>query len=163
LDNVAVQVVSHGAGVLGEDHVAVGAVEDVADRCAAQRRRLQAADLEDQLLLAVVEPADLGVGGLAVIDVTEAAAHALDRAAQGAGDADGAEPAVAQELDGRLAAAAGADLGAGLADLVGAAGDVDAAPALPDVVADRLFDVDVLAGLHGPDGRQRMPVVGRGD
>src|SRR5262249_46130235 len=35
--------------------------------------------------------------------------------------------------------------------------------ALPDGVSHRLFDVNVLAGLHGPDGQERMPVVGRGD
>ena len=36
-------------------------------------------------------------------------------------------------------------------------------PALEDVVADRLLDVDVLARLAGPDRRQRVPVVRRGD
>src|SRR5439155_24758797 len=40
---------------------------------------------------------------------------------------------------------------------------LDDAPAFADVVADRLLDVDVLAGLNGPDGRQRVPVIGRGD
>src|SRR5262249_24040158 len=39
----------------------------------------------------------------------------------------------------------------------------DDAPALGDVVADRLLDVDVLAVLHGPDGREGVPVVRRGD
>ena len=43
------------------------------------------------------------------------------------------------------------------------AGDFDHAPAFADVVADRLFDIDVLAGLHGPDGGQGVPVVRRGD
>ena len=36
-------------------------------------------------------------------------------------------------------------------------------PALPDVVGERLFHVDVLAGLARPYGRQGVPVVGRGD
>ena len=36
-------------------------------------------------------------------------------------------------------------------------------PALADIVADRLLDIDVLARLHGPDCGQGMPVVGRGD
>ena len=35
--------------------------------------------------------------------------------------------------------------------------------ALGDVVADRLLDVDVLAGQNGVDRGQGMPVVGRGD
>jgi len=37
------------------------------------------------------------------------------------------------------------------------------APALDDIVRDRLLDVDVLAVLTGPDGGQRVPVVWRGD
>ena len=56
-----------------------------------------------------------------------------------------------------------AALRAGLADPVVLAGRLDDAPAFADVVADRLFDVDVLAGLHGPDGGQGVPVVRRGD
>ena len=32
-----------------------------------------------------------------------------------------------------------------------------------DVVADRLLDVHILAGLHGPNRRQRMPVMGSCD
>ena len=35
--------------------------------------------------------------------------------------------------------------------------------AFPNVVADRLLDVDIFAVLHGPDGSQRMPVVRHGD
>jgi hypothetical protein len=35
--------------------------------------------------------------------------------------------------------------------------------AFKDVVADRLFDVHILARLAGPDRHQRMPMVGRGD
>ena len=37
------------------------------------------------------------------------------------------------------------------------------AAAFAHVVAHRLFDVHVFAGLDGPDGGQRVPVVGRGD
>ncbi len=37
------------------------------------------------------------------------------------------------------------------------------APPLHDAVADRRFDIHVFAGLHGPDRRHAMPVVGRGD
>ena len=57
----------------------------------------------------------------------------------------------------------GAALGAVLDDPVVLAGGLDGDPALVDVVAARLLDVDVLAGLAGPDGHQRVPVVGRGD
>ena len=35
--------------------------------------------------------------------------------------------------------------------------------AFADVVAHGFFDVNVLAGLGGPNGDQRVPVVGRGD
>src|SRR5438105_828616 len=40
---------------------------------------------------------------------------------------------------------------------------VNNASAFPDVMADGLFDIDVLARLHGPDGGQGVPVVWRGD
>src|SRR5437899_2802333 len=56
-----------------------------------------------------------------------------------------------------------ADLRAGLADAVVVAGELDDAPSLADVVADRLFDIYVLAGLDGPDRGQCVPVVRRGD
>ena len=42
-------------------------------------------------------------------------------------------------------------------------GRLDALAAFEDVVAARLLDVDVLAGLAGPDGDQRVPVVAGGD
>ena len=44
-----------------------------------------------------------------------------------------------------------------------ALGGLDGAAAFANVVAHRLFDVDILAGLHGPDGGQRMPMVGSRD
>src|SRR5439155_489510 len=50
-------------------------------------------------------------------------------------------------------------LRAGLTNAAGLTSYLHDAPALTDVVADRFFDVDVLAGLHGPDGGQGMPVV----
>ena len=56
-----------------------------------------------------------------------------------------------------------AALRAGLADPLVLAGGLDDAAAFADVVADRLLDVHVLAGLHGPDRHQRVPVVRRGD
>ena len=42
-------------------------------------------------------------------------------------------------------------------------GRLDHLAAFEDVVAARLLDVDVLARLAGPDRRQRVPVVRRGD
>ena len=40
---------------------------------------------------------------------------------------------------------------------------LDELPALKDIVAKRLFDIHVLAGLACPDGGQRVPMVGRRD
>jgi hypothetical protein len=37
------------------------------------------------------------------------------------------------------------------------------APTLADIVADRLLDIDILARLHGPNGRQRVPMIRRSD
>ena len=62
-------------------------------------------------------------------------------------------------LDSLVAAA----LRAGLDDAVVLPGGLDHPPAFAHVVADRLLDVDVLAGLACPDRRQRVPVVGGGD
>jgi hypothetical protein len=83
--------------------------------------------------------------------------------AQAAGDGAAAEAAGANELDRLADAGVAANLGAGLADLVVMPRRFDEAPAFPDVVAHRFFDVDVLAGLHCPDRGERMPVVRRGD
>src|SRR5438128_10810231 len=38
----------------------------------------------------------------------------------------------------------------------------DQLPAFPNIVANRLFDIDVLAGLNGPNRAEGMPMVGRG-
>src|SRR5262249_49417263 len=76
---------------------------------------------------------------------------------------DFAELAGQDELDGLPHAGVAAALGAGLANAVEFAGELDDAPALADVVADGFFDVHVLAGLEGPDGGEGVPVVGRGD
>ena len=54
-------------------------------------------------------------------------------------------------------------LRAHLHDALGLALHLDHAHAFVDVVAGGLFAVDVLAGLHGPDGGERVPVVGSGD
>src|SRR5205085_2795839 len=98
--------------------------------------RLRAGDLADRAARLVAEAA--GQGDLADL----AGMHVVDRLPHAGG---------------------AAALGAGLADLVVMAGGLDDPPALADVVADRLFAVDVLAGLDRPDGGQRVPVVRGGD
>src|SRR5207247_9684344 len=42
-------------------------------------------------------------------------------------------------------------------------GRFDALAALENIVADRLLDIDVLAGLTGPNRDQRVPVIAGGD
>ena len=84
--------------------------------------------------------------------------------AEAAGDLDlaevaGAHPSRAPRADALVRAA----LRAGLDDAVVFARRLDHLAAFPDVVRDRLLDVDVLARLAGPDDDQRMPVVRRGD
>src|SRR5262249_59270793 len=59
-----------------------------------------------------------------------------------------------------LAHAGGAAaLGADLADTIVFWCGLDDSPAFADVVPDRLLNVDVLPGLHGPDRRQGVPVI----
>ena len=58
---------------------------------------------------------------------------------------------------------AGSVLGAVLDDAPVFLGGFDQLASLEDIVAERLLDVDVLAGLAGPDRHQAMPVVGGGD
>ena len=57
-------------------------MENVADAGVLIRIGLQPADFEDQLAIAVIEDANLGVGRLAVVDVTESAADANDTLGQ---------------------------------------------------------------------------------
>ena len=83
--------------------------------------------------------------------------------AEGAGRFDPAEPAAAEELDRLSATGRAADLSAGLADLVVMPRRLDEPAAFPDVVADRLLDVDVLARGHRPDSGEAVPVVRRRD
>jgi len=59
--------------------------------------------------------------------------------------------------------AVAAALGAVLDDALVLRRGLDQLAALEDVMAARLLHVDVFAGLAGPNGDQRMPVVGRGD
>ena len=56
-----------------------------------------------------------------------------------------------------------APLRAGGDDAVVPPRGLDHLPALDDVVADRLLDVDVLARLAGEDRHERVPVIGRGN
>ena len=79
------------------------------------------------------------------------------------GHVDLAELARAEERDRVLDALVAAALRAGLDDPVVLPRGLDHPPAFAHVVADRLLDVHVLAGLAGPDRRQRVPVVRRGD
>src|SRR5262245_10843732 len=83
--------------------------------------------------------------------------------AQAAGQGDLAQLAGVDEGDGVAQTLLATALRAGLANAVEFAGGLDDAAAFADVVADRLLDVNVLAGLHGPDGGQGVPVVGRGN
>src|SRR5713226_658865 len=61
---------------LARDEVSLLTVENVADPRSPERVRLQAAHLEDQLCVAVIEHADLRVGGFAIIQVAKSAADA---------------------------------------------------------------------------------------
>ena len=83
--------------------------------------------------------------------------------AQAARHIDLADAAVLHELDrvahGRPAAVHRADLD----DLAETRLRLDHLAAFPDRVRRRLLDVDVLAGLERPDGRERVPVIRRGD
>jgi len=67
-------------------------------------------------------------------------------------------------LDGGADAGAGAALRAGLDDELGEVlGGGDELLAFEDVMRKGLLDVEVLAGLEGPDALDRVLVVGRGD
>src|SRR3979490_395448 len=76
---------------------------------------------------------------------------------------DLAEFAGMEEVHRLTDAGRAANLRAGLANAIELAGRLDDPPAFADVMADRLLDVDVLAGLHGPDGGQGVPVIRRCD
>ena len=74
-----------------------------------------------------------------------------------------AELAGLDELVGALVNRAASPLRADLDDAVVLAGRLDHLAAFDQVVRDRLLDVNVLAGLAGPDGTEGVPVVGGGD
>src|SRR5207237_9936753 len=102
---------------------------------------------------------DRGRNRLRALDLADARPQLV---AERPGQLDLAELAGLQESNRLAQGAAAAALRAGLADLVVLLGRLDDAPPFADVVTDRLFDIDVLAGLHAPDGDQGEPVVGRG-
>ena len=83
--------------------------------------------------------------------------------AQALGHVDLADQAALQRLHGLDLEGHAAMLRADLQHALGLARDLQHLLAFVDVVAGRLFAVDVLARFHRPDGGQRVPVVGRGD
>ena len=99
-------------------------------------------------------------GGYRVL--AEGADRRTPLVAQPPGHVDLADLAVVGILHRVAHAGHRAALRTGLADLVVLAGRLDHAAAFAHVVAHRLLDVHVLAGLNGPDRDQRMPVVRRG-
>src|SRR5206468_1417535 len=72
--------------------------------------------------------------------------------AEAADDGHFAEVAAVNPFDGFLDGLAGAALRAGLDDSVVFARRSDQLAAFPDVVGNGLLDIDILAGLHRPDG-----------
>ena len=86
----------------------------------------------------------LGAGGLA-----DARAAFVAKAAS---EDDFTEVTILKPLTGLLDAGVGADLDAGLDDAVIFAGGLDELATFPDVVGDGFLDVNIFAGLDGPDG-----------
>ena len=79
------------------------------------------------------------------------------------GEADGPELAAAQAVEHPAEERAGPVLGADLDHAAVLAGRRHHLLPFPQVVRERLLDVDVLARLAGPDRRQGVPVVRQGD
>src|SRR6266436_1415867 len=80
-----------------------------------------------------------------------------------AGHVDIADRAVTQMLDGFQHAGVRSRLAAVLANSVVLLYRPDQLASFKGVVRARLFDVDVFPGLAGPDGHERVPMIGRGD
>src|SRR6266446_8633658 len=78
-----------------------------------------------------------------------------------AGQLHFAQLALLDVFNGRGQRGVGAVLGAALADAAGFACHLYNPAAFTDIVADRFFNINVLARLHRPDGRQRVPMIGR--
>src|SRR5688572_10236629 len=90
------------------------------------------------------------------LDLANACAAFVTEAAD---DFDFAELAVTQVFDDFLSGGLGTALSAGLDDFVILARGFDDFSTLPYVVGDRLFHIDIFAGLHCPDRGESMPVV----
>ena len=82
---------------------------------------------------------------------------------QRVGEADGPELAAAEAVEHPAEERARPVLGADLDHAAELAGRRHHLLPFPQVVRERLLDVDVLAGLAGPDRRQGVPVVRQGD
>jgi hypothetical protein len=80
-----------------------------------------------------------------------------------ASDFDFSDIALVNPLKGFFQAVIGAALSAGLDDAIIFASGLDELSALPDVVGNGLFQIDILAGLAGPHAHERMPMIGSGD
>ncbi len=76
---------------------------------------------------------------------------------------DVADDAGVEEFDGFAEGSPPAALGSAGGDAVVLAGGFNELGAFEDVMGDGLFDVNIFAGLHGPDGGEGMPMVGGGD
>ncbi len=76
---------------------------------------------------------------------------------------DVADLAAMDELDRLAEAAPPAALRAAGGDPLVLSRRLDELRALPNIVRDGLFDVDIFARLHGPDGGERVPVISGGD
>ena len=83
--------------------------------------------------------------------------------ANGAGELDLADLAAVNEVERLAHAGHAAALHAHLAHAAELAGPLRHHAAFVDVVAARLLDVDVFAGLHRPHGHHGVPVIRRGD
>ena len=68
-----------------------------------------------------------------------------------------------EEFHGRLNALMATALGSRLNDPVVLASSLDHPAAFANIVAHRLFDINVFAGLTGPDRTKSVPVVWSGE
>src|SRR5205085_203993 len=75
-DHLPVVIEGGASGVAVQDHMAVRSVVDVPDARAAVLVRLEAARLEDQLAVPIIQDGNVGVGRDSVILIAEAAAEA---------------------------------------------------------------------------------------
>jgi hypothetical protein len=98
--------------------------------------------------------------GLGAGDFADAGAAFVAKAAR---EENFAEGAAVDVFDDFAHARVGAGLGAGLDDFAVGTRGFDDFAAFPNVVGNRLFAINIFAGLNGPDGGEGMPVIRRGD